>query len=149
MTRAMNQIHRALDAQYGVSAGAMTGPAARGMGGVKKLVARSKTEDPKGLFGGRKVGQKHIGGKFARGGASIGGAYEDQSKPPCGPLHYLFPPRKKGNVLEYATAEQQDKMQKVMGEFKRGELTSRGRTITSRPQAVAIGMKMAGLSRAQ
>ena len=44
----------------------------------------------------------------------------------------------------------QDKMGKVMGEFKRGQLhsgSSKGPLVTSRPQAQAIGLSEAGLSK--
>ena len=40
------------------------------------------------------------------------------------------------------------KVEKVMGEYKRGKLrSSSGATVTSRPQAVAIAMSEAGMSK--
>jgi hypothetical protein len=46
------------------------------------------------------------------------------------------------------TEKQHNKVEKVMGEFKRGELkTSTGRKVTDREQAIAIALSEAGISR--
>lgn len=47
-----------------------------------------------------------------------------------------------------ATKKQQDKVEKVMGEYKRGTLkSSSGSKVTSKKQAVAIAMSEAGMSK--
>lgn len=49
-----------------------------------------------------------------------------------------------------ATKKQQDKVGKVMGEYKKGELHSgskKGPVVTSKKQAVAIAMSEAGMSK--
>lgn len=49
-----------------------------------------------------------------------------------------------------AAKKKQDKVSKVMGEYKRGELHSgskKGPVVTSKKQAVAIAMSEAGMSK--
>jgi len=50
--------------------------------------------------------------------------------------------------MSRSAKSQRNKVHKVMGEFKRGQLYSgSGHKVTSRKQAVAISMSEAGLSR--
>ena len=47
-----------------------------------------------------------------------------------------------------ATKKQQNKVEKVMGEYKEGSLKSgSGKKVTSKKQAVAIAMSEAGMSK--
>jgi hypothetical protein len=47
-----------------------------------------------------------------------------------------------------ASKKKQAKIEKVMGEYKRGDLkSSSGKTVTSKKQAVAIALSEAGMSK--
>lgn len=52
-----------------------------------------------------------------------------------------------GLAIQKASKEQQAKVHKVMKEFKDGTLTSNGKKVTSRDQAIAIAISEAGLSK--
>ena len=75
--------------------------------------------------------------------------YKDDSKSTM-PKNPPMPPRRPANLEEKASPEQQDKVAKVMREFKKRKLHSgskKGPTVTDRKQAIAIALNQAGLSK--